>query len=135
MSLAELQQQLAKIEQDRQVALQYLEEHKQQDKYDLVHSIKELIANRGLTPADIVPLLTTTRRRRGPGRKAQAGSVTPMPATTGTVYVDPQNPQNVYQRGPLPSWMKERMVAEGYDPSDKAARLAFKAQVLHQVAT
>ena len=135
MSLAEIQQQLAQLEQDRQVALQLLAQRQQQGKYDLAQTIKELIAQHGWTPADIEPLLTSQPRRRGPGRKTSAAPVTPPAAATGTAYVDPQNPQNVYYRGPLPAWLKERMVEQGYDPSDKEARKAFKAQVLHQVAS
>lgn len=45
MSLAEIQQQLAQLEQDRQVALQLLAQRQQQGKYDLAQTIKVLAAN------------------------------------------------------------------------------------------
>jgi DNA-binding protein H-NS len=45
-------------------------------------------------------------------------------------YVDPDNPSNTYSRGPVPVWLKERMIASGYDPADKAQREEFKTSHL-----
>jgi DNA-binding protein H-NS len=44
--------------------------------------------------------------------------------------VDPENAENVYSRGAIPGWMKQKMQDQGYDPSKKADRDAFKANYL-----
>ena len=68
-------------------------------------------------------LLTKGRRKSiGTGRSG------------GRRYVDPHNPDNTYSRGPLPAWMKERMLAAGYDPADKGQREEFKTSQLELVA-
>ena len=48
--------------------------------------------------------------------------------------MDPENPQRTYARGPLPSWLREKMQAAGYDPADKAQRDDFKATRLRLAA-
>ncbi|WP_295441575.1 hypothetical protein [uncultured Thiodictyon sp.] len=45
-------------------------------------------------------------------------------------YVDPENAQNVYIRGVLPEWMKQKMQEQGYDSAKKDDREAFKANYL-----
>ena len=48
-------------------------------------------------------------------------------------FVDPDDPANTYRKGPLPAWLREKMVAAGYDPADKAHREAFKSDFLTRV--
>jgi DNA-binding protein H-NS len=45
-------------------------------------------------------------------------------------YVDPENAENIYSRGAIPGWMKQKMQDQGYDPSKKADRDVFKANYL-----
>jgi hypothetical protein len=40
------------------------------------------------------------------------------------VFVDPANPGNTYSRGPVPVWLREKMIAAGYDPKEKDRREA-----------
>ena len=47
--------------------------------------------------------------------------------------VDPDDPANTYRKGPLPAWLREKVVAAGYDPADKAHREAFKSDFLTRV--
>jgi DNA-binding protein H-NS len=65
------------------------------------------------------------KRRRASGGKASDRSY--------TRYVDPENPENIYSRGVLPKWMKEKMAAQGYDPAVREDREAFKANYLQAV--
>ena len=66
------------------------------------------------------------RRRRAAGinktRKSGSGDY--------IRYIDPDNPNNVYVRGVLPGWMKEKMTALGLDPSNREDREFFKANHL-----
>jgi DNA-binding protein H-NS len=49
-------------------------------------------------------------------------------------YVDPENPANTYSRGPVPTWLKEKMIASGYDPANKDQREEFKTSHLQLAA-
>jgi DNA-binding protein H-NS len=62
--------------------------------------------------------------------KGRRGRSTERASASVTRYVDPDNPAQTYSRGPLPSWLREKMEAAGYDPADKAQREAFKASYL-----
>ena len=104
-----------------------LEDRRQQAKYDLARHIKETILEHGYDVAEIASLLTARRRRSAGGAKG----ATRRGTRQYTKYVDPQNPDNVYVRGVIPSWMKERMQEQGYDASSKPDREAFKANYLH----
>jgi DNA-binding protein H-NS len=64
------------------------------------------------------------RRRTASSRKGTRGY---------TRYVDPENPTNVYVRGVLPGWLREKMTEQGYDPARKEDREAFKATYLRAV--
>ncbi len=132
MSPAEIQQHLAAIEQQRVNALQALNQAKEQARQDLAEVIKDMIAERGYTLDDIVPLLTAKRRRSSTRRhKAQEPAVAAAPQ--GAYYVDPENTANVYVKGAIPGWMKQKMLSQGLDPKDKTDRNSFKANYLQRV--
>ena len=105
---------------------------KEQAKYELAQTIKDMIAEQGYALTDIVPLLGV-RKRRGPARSVAA----PRRASAGnrqrTLYIDPDNAENVYSRGATPGWMKQKMQDQGYDPASKGDRDAFKANYLKVV--
>lgn len=98
----------------------------QEGRHALAADVRELINNAGYALDDIVPLLIPKRRTRSASR-AGRGNVNNYPR-----YIDPANPANVYIRGVLPHWFKEQMQANGFDPSVKADREAFKANHLHR---
>jgi DNA-binding protein H-NS len=128
LSEDELQQQLRQLEQSRADIERALEQRRQQLKYDLVQQIKDMILENGYEVAEIATLLT--------GRKRRAAAPAPAKRAVGrqyTRYVDPDNPDNVYVRGVIPGWMKQKMLDQGYDPSSKADRDQFKANSLHAV--
>ena len=126
LSVVEIQQQLDEIEQSKAELQRALNVRRQEAKHGVVQQVKDLIAQHGYELEEIVPLIVS-RRRRGPGAAA------PRPAVSGreyTRYVDPENPANVYVRGVLPGWMKQKMQEQGYDASVKADREAFKTNYL-----
>ena len=134
MSPAEIQQHLAAIEQQRVNALQALNQAKEQAKQDLAQVIKDMIAERGYTLDDIIPLLAAKRRRAYSRRqKAQVPQVVAAPTPQGAYYVDPDNTGNVYVKGAIPGWMKQKMLSQGLDPKSKPDRNSFKANFLQRM--
>lgn len=123
LSVDEIQQQLDELAESQANLEQALEDRQQQAKYDLVQQIKELIQEHGYDLSDIVNLLGARRRR--------AASVKKGGARQYTKYVDPDNPKNVYVRGVIPGWMKQKMQDEGYDPGSKSDREVFKSNSLN----
>ena len=138
MSLEELLQHLADLEQQRTIAFHELEQRKQQGKYDVAQQVRDLIIGQGYTLEDILPLVTA-KRRRSYTRRQQVSVPDPMPeapaAPQGAYYVDPANPANTYVKGALPAWLKEKIIAQGLDPKSKEDRVRFKAEYLHRVGS
>ena len=123
LSSQQLQQQLAQLEADRKALEAALRKRRAAELTDFANEIKEQITQRGYSVDEVFSVLTKGRRKSsGTGR------------SQGRRYVDPDNPDNSYSRGPLPAWMKERMLAAGYDPADKGHREAFKTSHLELVA-
>lgn len=129
LSVEEIQQQLEAIEQSKTELQRALAVRRQEGKHEVAQQVRDLILNNGYDLDEIIPLVQARRRR--------SAAVAKTPTTSGreyTRYVDPENPNNVYVRGVLPAWMKQKMHEQGYDPSVKADREAFKANYLHAVA-
>ena len=122
LSVDEIQQQLDELAQSQADLEAALEQRQQQAKYDLAQEIKDLVQDRGYDLSEIAALLGTRRRRSGGGKKAGSRQY--------TKYVDPDNAENVYVRGVIPGWMKQKMTDQGYDPSSKQDRETFKANSL-----
>ena len=125
LSVGEIEQQLEELAQSKADLEQALTQRQQQAKYDLAQEIKELIQERGYDVSEIVSLIGTRRRRSAGARKSSSRQY--------TRYVDPDNPDNVYVRGVIPGWMKQKMQDQGYDPGSKPDREAFKANSLQVV--
>ena len=123
LSVDEIQQQLDELAQNQAELEEALEHRQQQAKYDLAQEIKDLIQERGYDVSEIVELLGARRRRSSAVKKSSSRQY--------TRYVDPDNPSNIYVRGVIPGWMKQKMQDQGYDPGSKADREAFKANSLH----
>ncbi len=125
LSVDEIRQQLEEIEQSKSELQRALTTRRQEAKQGVVQQIRDLISQNGYEADEIVPMITP-RRRRGPAATTRA---TPS-GRDYTRYVDPENSENVYVRGVLPGWMKQKMHEQGYDASVKADREAFKANYL-----
>ena len=72
--------------------------------------------------------MVTPKRRRGIEAPRQLSGT--RQSREYTRYVDPDNADNIYVRGVLPGWMKQKMQDQGYDPGSKSDREAFKANSL-----
>jgi DNA-binding protein H-NS len=123
LSVEEIRQQLAQIEQSKADLEVALERRRQEAKTQVAQQVRDLILDNGYEVNEILPLIAV-RRRRG------AGAAKRVANTQYTRYADPQNPEHVYVRGVIPGWMKQRMQEQGYDPSSKQDREAFKANYL-----
>ena len=123
LSSQQLQQQLAQLEADRKALEAALRKRRAAELTDFANEIKEQITQRGYSVDEVFSVLTKGRRKSTGTSRSQ-----------GRRYVDPDNPDNSYSRGPLPAWMKERMLAAGYDPADKGHREEFKTSHLELVA-
>jgi DNA-binding protein H-NS len=126
LSVDELQAQLQQIEQSKVDLEKALYQRWNEAKNELAQEIREMIESRGYDIDEILDLVVP-KRRRGAGSAAAAAK---KGNRNYVRYVDPENPDNIYVRGVLPKWMKEKMSAQGYDPSVKEDREAFKANYL-----
>ena len=125
LNVDEIRQRLEEIEQNKSELQRALTTRRQEAKQGVVQQIRDLISQNGYEVDEIVPLIMP-RRRRG---AAAAPRATPS-GRDYTRYVDPENSENVYVRGVLPGWMKQKMQEQGYDASVKADRESFKANYL-----
>jgi DNA-binding protein H-NS len=128
LSVDEIQQQLDEIEQSKAELQRALVTRRQEARHGVAQQVKDLIAEHGYEIDEILPLIVA-RRRRGAGRAAAQPRAT-QSGREYTRYVDPENAENIYVRGVLPGWMKQKMQEQGYDSSAKADREAFKANYL-----
>jgi DNA-binding protein H-NS len=125
LTVEQLQEQLTQMEAERAALLQAMEERRATELAEFASDIRAQILERGYPLDEVMALLTKGRRKASKGGGSGGGY---------TRYADPDNPENEYSRGPLPAWMREKMIAAGYDPADKAQREEFKANYLDQVA-
>lgn len=125
LSVDEIQQQLQELDQNRADLEQALAERRKQTRADLLQEVKDLIQGKGFELTEIVPLLAPRRKR---STETKTGS--PRKYVT---YVDPENRENVYVRGVIPGWMKQKMQEQGYDPTSKEDRDTFKTNHLQAV--
>jgi DNA-binding protein H-NS len=124
LSAKEIQDQLAKVEADKKALEAALKKQRAAELSGFANEIKEQITERGYTVDEVFSALSKRRRKPGGGRRS--GSY--------PQYVDPEDPTNTYSRGPVPVWMKEKMIAAGYDPQDKEQREKFKTSHLQMAA-
>jgi DNA-binding protein H-NS len=117
MSLEELNQRLVQLDEEWHAVYYAIEKRREQDVKDVAKEVRRMIVNQGFEVEEIMALVAG----RGTAAAADSGY---------KVYLDPDNPENTYVRGPLPNWLKAKMTALGLDPSDKTQREAFKQQHL-----
>lgn len=125
LSADELKNQIEQTKQREAELQRVLKNRWQAEKTQLAQEIRGMIEARGYDAEEVMDLVLPRRRRGAAAKKAGSGNY--------TCYVDPDNPKNVYTRGVLPGWMKEKMVASGLDPSKREDRDTFKANHLKAV--
>lgn len=124
LSVDQIREKLQEVEQSRASLEKALQQRWQEQKTELAQQIRDMIDTHGYDAEEIMSLVMPRRRRGAAGKKGARSYVR---------YVDPQNPENVYVRGVLPGWMKQKMTEQGYDPSVKDDREAFKANYLQAI--
>lgn len=125
LSVGELEQQLQEMEQSKADLMRAIEQRRQDEKHEIAQRVRDLVAEAGHDMDEILELLSGRRRRGGGAKKGQNRQY--------TRYVDPEDSNNVYVRGVIPGWMKQKMSDQGYDPSKREDREAFKANYLQTV--
>ncbi|NEV61953.1 H-NS family nucleoid-associated regulatory protein [Thiorhodococcus minor] len=127
LSVEEIQRQLEEAESRKAELRRMLEVRREERKDEVVQQVKDLIINNGYELDEIISMIAPRRRRGSVGSRKLVSS------RQYKRYVDPDNSENVYVRGVLPGWMKQKMRDQGYDPSSKDDREAFKANSLRLV--
>ena len=124
LSINQIQDKLAQIEIDKKELDSALQRRRSSERADFANEIRDKITERGYSVDEVFALLNKGRRKASSTRRSAEYAR----------YVDPDNPEHSYSRGPLPSWLQEKMTATGYDPADKAQREEFKSTHLKRVA-
>ncbi|MBK5938514.1 H-NS family nucleoid-associated regulatory protein [Halochromatium roseum] len=128
LSAEELKTQIEQTKQREAELQKALNQRWQAEKSELAQEVRDIIESRGHDVEEIFShLMPSSRRRRAGSGVKKAGS------GNYTRYVDPENPNNVYSRGVLPRWMKEKMAALGLDSGKKDDRESFKTNHLQPV--
>ena len=120
MEYTELRAKLESLEAEQKEVERVLAAKRDKRKAELIAEFKQRIKEEGFTIGEVTD---TFLGRRGSRRSAGERSY--------PRYVDNANPEDVYVRGPLPGWMKERMSAVGLNPSDKGDRERYKQEYMH----
>jgi DNA-binding protein H-NS len=127
LSVEEIQRQLVEAETKKTELKKLLEVRRQEGKDVVAQQVKDLIQRNGYELDEILSIVSPKRRR---------GSAAPRKLVSSRQYkryVDPDDANNVYVRGVLPGWMKQKMKAQGFDPTSKEDREAFKASALRMI--
>ena len=118
LSASEIQEQLAQMEADKKALETALKKKRAAELSGFVKEIRDQIIDQ------VISALSKGRRKASSGRQSR----------NYARYVDPENPDRGYTRGPLPKWLHEMMTTSGFDPADKAQREEFKETHLQKVA-
>ncbi|AFL72734.1 H-NS histone family protein [Thiocystis violascens] len=127
LSVEEIKRQLDEAETKQAELNRILKVRRQEGREEVVLQIRSLIEDNGYQFDEILPLVAP-KRRRGAGAQRK-----PVSDRQYTRYVDPDNAENIYVRGVLPGWMKQKMQEQGYDPKSKSDREAFKENSLQAI--
>jgi DNA-binding protein H-NS len=119
LSLEELRAKLQETAEAQAAIAKLVAQRKEQAKGELAQEIHDLIIEGGYAVEDIAELLQKGRRRKKAGVQGKG-------AGRYACYVDPENPENIYTRGPLPKWFRAKMEEKGLDPNSTEDRAAFK---------
>ena len=121
-----LQAQLQRLKEEQATLERTLHEQRKEEETALASEIIALITERGHNVSHIVDLISSSLKKGRRKSRNQRNS-------NYVQYVDPDNSENVYNRGRMPRWMTEKMRANGYDPDDKEQRQQFKDACLTRV--
>lgn len=120
MSLEDLQRRRLELEQQQAELDRLFRQRHREARQDFLREIRELIHDRGYAIEEIAEQLVG-RRRRSEG------------LNEGRRYIDPDNADNYYKRGPMPPWLRDKMIENGFNPESRSQRETFKAKHLKLV--
>jgi DNA-binding protein H-NS len=89
----------------------------------IVQNVKAYIAENGFTLDEVMPLLAPAQKRKASAKPKSKRVEGPRASFTSK-----KDPSKIYFRGVLPAWLKEEMVAAGFDPENKESRDKYKAE-------
>lgn len=122
--ISEIQSTIENLDAQRAQLEADLAEAKVAAREHVVQTVRAMIDEAGFAPEEILPLVAPPAK--GKAKVASDGRAFP-------VYALLSDPSKTYVRGVLPAWLKEAMVASGFDPTMGADRAAFKANYMAQV--
>jgi DNA-binding protein H-NS len=112
-SIEELDAQRAQLEAALAEAKGAAKEH-------VIQTVRDMIAEAGFTAEEILHLVAPQPKTARAKAKANGDG------RTFPTYALKSDPTRTYVRGVLPGWLKEAMMAAGFDPAQGADRAAFK---------
>jgi len=126
MGLPELAQELAILEQRRNGIIEEMESTKEREQMAFAQEIGDEIADYceplGWTGVEILEILAARFTAAKPKRRGSRRA--------SMVWVNPDNPEQVYRGRGFPLWMREAMVQSGMNPDDKSERQRFRDERL-----
>lgn len=128
LSAEELRAQIDQLAEEKERLHRALQDRRKAEKKDLAAELKQLILDRGYDVGEIAALISDGLKKRRRNSSGTSGN------GRYTRYADPDNPDLVYVRGRLPSWLSEKMSANGFDPSSAEDRQQFKERYLVELA-
>lgn len=118
MEYTELKAKLDSLEAEHKEIERVLLTKRSQRKAELATEFRERLLAEGFEAEEIADALVG---RRGRGKSSKRSY---------PQYIDNNNPNNIYVRGPLPVWMKENMASVGLDASQKSDRERYKQEYM-----
>ena len=109
-----IQEHIKALDEQKAALLAQAEELRAQATEQMVENVMKYIEDNGFSVREIVNkvLARVTKKQNV------------------TTYVNPDNAEQTYTRGPLAPWIKEKMAAAGMDPEDKAQVAKFKETLI-----
>ncbi|MBK1647835.1 H-NS histone family protein [Rhabdochromatium marinum] len=120
MEYTELNEKLQTLEAEQKEVKRALASKRDKRKAELIAEFKQKFIAEGFTVAEMVDTFAGRRSRK------------PYTERSYSRYIDKADPDRTYARGPLPGWMKERMITVGLDPNDKGDRERYKQDYMQQ---
>lgn len=123
MEYQALQQELKDLETRKAELEQAIQAQRGQRKKELRAEIQARLEEEGFSLAELCP-------ETKPKKRSKSG---PATAKNYAVFALKEDPSLTYTRGPIPSWMREKMEALGLDSTSKEDRERFKTEQMMQL--
>ena len=127
LTLEEVQQRLAELVKQHDLAVQELEERKEQALRELTQQIQDLVAAQGYSMEEVLPLLTPKKRRSATNQQQKSATIPKARAAAAKqgANQDKFSKTKDKAKNDLPRRLKKKMIALGLDPKSVADRIRF----------